>query len=447
MLEIAKKAIEHPDKIITNLGRRGYLNWMSDEQYIRILYRMIFKRKLNLGNPQTFNEKLQWLKLHDHNPLYTRLVDKYEVKQYVADLIGEEYIIPTLGVWNSIDEVDFDSLPNQFVLKCTHDSGGLVICRNKNKLDVNATKKKLKKSLNQNFFYFGREWPYKNVKPRIIAEKYMTDESGTELKDYKIFNFDGKPKLIQVDYDRFVKHKRNLYSTDWKYIEAAIQYPTDPKHHIERPKQLDKMLSIARVLSAGISHVRTDLYCIDNRIYFGELTFYHESGLGKFTPEILDEKMGEWIKLPSGGGYLLTSDGVSMLIRTVRMPDCDEDKTGLTDYKFLCFNGEPQFIEIHKDRFSEHTQDFYDISWKPAEISQGPTAKTLINPPQNLDKMIELSRTLSGEMAHVRIDWYEVAGKLYFGEITFYDGGGFEPFDDIKSEMILGNLIHLPIGI
>ena len=254
-------------------------------------------KKLNLKNPQTFNEKMQWLKIYNRNPKYSEMVDKYQVKQYVANIIGEEYIIPTLGVWDKFDDIDFDSLPNQFVLKCTHDSGGLVICKDKEKLDVDSAKVKINESLRYNFFYLGREWPYKNVKPRIIAEQYMTDESGIELKDYKIFNFNGEPRIIQVDYDRFVQHKRNLYTTDWNYIDAAIQYPNDPNRKITRPKKLEKMLELARILSKDIPYVRTDFYCIDERIYFGELTFYHESGFGKFTPEKFDLEMGEWINL------------------------------------------------------------------------------------------------------------------------------------------------------
>lgn len=300
MLELIDKAIHHPDRIIENLGKRHLLNWVPDEWYLKILYWLIFKKKLDLGDPQTFNEKLQWLKLHDRQPIYTTMVDKCEAKKYVASKIGEEYIIPTLDVWDSFDDIDFDLLPDQFVLKCTHDSGGLVICKDKSKFDVQSAKKKINQCLRRNFYWYGREWPYKNVKPRIIAEKYMTDESGTELKDYKIFNFDGEPKLIQVDYDRFVEHKRNLYTTDWKYIEATIQYPTDAGHRINRPRQLEKMLEIARVLSADIPHVRTDFYCINDRTFFGELTFHHGSGFEKFTPESLGEKMGEWLKLSGG---------------------------------------------------------------------------------------------------------------------------------------------------
>ena len=182
--------------LISSLNRRNLLNWMPDKMYIEMLYKVRMGRKLNLDNPQTFNEKLQWLKLYDRKPEYTTMVDKAAVKDYVADKIGSEYIIPTLGVWEHFDDIDFDQLPNQFVLKCNHDSGGLVICKDKASLDMEAAREKIESSLKRNFYYHSREWPYKNVKPCIIAEKYMVDESGTELKDYKFYCFGGDRKSV-----------------------------------------------------------------------------------------------------------------------------------------------------------------------------------------------------------------------------------------------------------
>lgn len=274
---------------------------VPEEWYLKRKFKKQVGYPLNLDNPCTFNEKLQWLKLHDRNPLYTKMVDKYEAKKYVAELIGEEYIIPTLGVWDHFDEIDFDTLPNQFVLKCTHDSGSIVICKDKNTFDKQAAKKKLERGLRYNYYYAGGfEWPYKNVKPRIIAEKFMVDESRKELKDYKVFNFNGEPKIIQVDYDRFVEHKRNLYTTDWKYIEAAIEYATDAGHYIAKPKRLTDMLDLAKKLSANIPHVRTDFYSIDDNIYFGELTFYHGAGFEKFSPEDFGVSLGNCVNIQGG---------------------------------------------------------------------------------------------------------------------------------------------------
>nr|MDE6606472.1 glycosyl transferase [Lachnospiraceae bacterium] len=221
----------------------GILRIIPSKYYLSYLYKKITGEKLNLKNPISFNEKLQWLKLYDKNPSYTNLVDKYAVREYVKEKIGDKYLIPLLGgPWHSVDEIDFEALPDQFVLKCTHDSGSVIICEDKSKFDIDAAKKKLNRCLKIKFFYLAREWPYKNVLPAIIAEKYMTDETGYELKDYKVFTFNGVPKLIQVDYDRFQNHKRNLYNTEWEYLPTQIQYPTDSSIKIERPKRLEEML-------------------------------------------------------------------------------------------------------------------------------------------------------------------------------------------------------------
>lgn len=271
--------------------------YVSDETYLRWRYWAMCGKKLDIDNPISFNEKLQWLKLYDHNFKYIKLVDKYTVKQEVACIIGEQYLIPTLGIWDYFEDIDFNSLPEQFVLKCTHDSGGIVICTNKHNLNMVEVRNKIKDSLNKNYYYWGREWPYKNVKPRVIAEQYMTDESGIELKDYKIFCFSGEPKLIQVDFDRFIEHKRNLYTPEWEYINASIEFPTDKNRLIQKPKKLDEMLILARKLSKGIPHVRTDFYSIEDKIYFGEMTFYHGSGCESFNPEEFGLQMGAWIDL------------------------------------------------------------------------------------------------------------------------------------------------------
>ena len=425
------------------LGHKGFFNWMSDEQYLKILYKIRIGKPLDLDDPQTFNEKLQWLKLHDRRPEYTTMVDKYAVKKYVADKIGEQYIIPTLGVWDKFDDIDFDKLPDQFVLKCTHDSGGSVICRNKSEFDFKAARKKINRCLKHNYYWGCREWPYKNVKPRIIAEKYMTDESGIELKDYKIFNFDGESKLIQVDYDRFKEHKRNLYTTDWKYVESAIQYPTDPNHQIDRPKQLEKMLDLARKLSEGIPHVRTDFYCIDNKIYFGELTFYHGSGFEKFTPESLGEEMGKWIKLPTGGYILVNNFALFVLRKEESVVNAE-----LKDYKFMCFNGHVKCIFTVTERFSGDglKVTFFDTDWNQLPFERHyPRSKKMIPKPYNFEKMIILAEKLSENIPFVRVDFYESGGQIYFGEMTFYPGSGFEEFSPEEWDHSLGKWIDLSL--
>ena len=292
--------IQHPQKyykyrILRSLVTR-FSRFYSDRNYLEIMFPLGTGYKLELDNPQTFNEKLQWLKLNYHKPLFSIMVDKAEAKKYVSDIIGEEHIIPTIGVYNSVEEIDFDKLPEQFVLKCTHDSGDLLICKDKSQLDRKKTKQQFKKGLKFDYFYMGREWVYKNVKHRIIAEKYMTDE-GNELKDYKIFNFGGEPRIIEVDFNRFKDHKRHLYTTKWKKMDVTFVYPGD-NTIIEKPKQLDQMLDFARKLSKGLPFLRTDFYVINEKIYFGELTFYHHCGFGQITPFEFDVEMGSWIKLP-----------------------------------------------------------------------------------------------------------------------------------------------------
>jgi len=297
MIQKIIKYIKNPPHILTALGVRGFFNWMPDSLYLKMIFRAKCGYFLNLKNPRTFNEKLQWLKLYDHNPLYTQLADKYEVRKFIAEKIGEGYLIPLFGVWDSIDEVDFEKLPNQFVLKCTHDSGSVTICKDKNNFDIEKTKKKLKKCLRRNYYYGFIEPQYKNIKPRIICEKYMVDESETELKDYKIFCFNGKPKIIQVDFNRFTNHKRNLYDTEWNYIPVSIKYPTDPKKNNKRPAGLQNMLSLAQVMSKNIPHVRVDFYSIHDNIYFGELTFIPGAGYEKFEPEEFGFEMGSWLEI------------------------------------------------------------------------------------------------------------------------------------------------------
>ena len=289
--------IKNPRDIIIILAEKNILK-ISDKRFLKILYKNRIGKKLDLKNPNTFNEKLQWLKIYDRNPDYTKMVDKYEVKKYISNLIGEEYIIPTLGVYNNFDEIDFDKLPNEFVMKCTHDSGGNIICRDKTKLDFKVVREKIEKCLKRNYYNVGREWPHKNVKPRIIIEKYMEDESKEQLKDYKIFNFNGEPELIQVDFDRFKGHKRNIYTTNWKWLNMNLVYEINKDVEIKRPHKLGKLLELARVLSKNIPFLRTDFYVINDKIYFGEITFYPESGFGKFIPKEYDKVLGDMLELP-----------------------------------------------------------------------------------------------------------------------------------------------------
>jgi hypothetical protein len=253
--------------------------------------------KLNLKNPKTYNEKLQWLKLNDRKPEYVQMVDKYEVRKYVADKIGEEHLILLLGVWDTFDAINFDKLPDKFVLKNTHDSGSVYICNGKQNFDVRDAKKKISKALKRNYYYSRKEWPYKNIKPRIIAEQFMVDESGKELKDYKFFCFDGVPELFYVATDRPHDTRFDFYDINFNHLPFKQVHPWSTKN-IVKPEGFSEMLEIAAKLSQNIPHVRVDLYNINGKIYFGELTFFHEAGLGPFKPEVWDKILGDKLKLP-----------------------------------------------------------------------------------------------------------------------------------------------------
>jgi hypothetical protein len=272
-----KKIIEylkHPSKIIIFLDNHNLIR-LSDEKYLKILFKITNGFDLNLKNPKTFNEKLQWLKLHDHKDIYTTMVDKYAVKKYVGDIIGDEYIIPTLGVYDKWEDIDFEKLPNSFVIKCTHDSGGVAICKDKSTFNFTKAKKKIVSSLNRNFFYLGREWPYKNVKPRIIIEKYM----GENLSDFKVLCFNGKPELIELHQNRGRKnYTQDFYDEKWQKKNISQKNDPNSTYKLKQPINFKLMLKFSKILSKNIIHIRVDWYEINGRLYFGELTFYDGGG-------------------------------------------------------------------------------------------------------------------------------------------------------------------------
>jgi hypothetical protein len=273
---------------------------LSDRSYLRYKYCRMTGQKLNLKKPVLYNEKLQWLKLYDRQADYIDLADKYEVRKYVAKTIGEEYLIPLYGVWDSFDDIPFDTLPEQFVLKCTHDSGSIKICRDKQSFDIDNARKYFKKRLSRNYYWVSREWIYKKIKPRIIAEKFMIANIGNGINDYKIFCFNGKPKIIEVDLDRFEDHKRNFYSPEWKFQPLVNECPNAPLYleSMQKPVNLELMLHLSEKLSASKTHVRVDLYNINDKLYFGELTFCDGGGFNDYEPPEWNKTFGDWLILP-----------------------------------------------------------------------------------------------------------------------------------------------------
>lgn len=270
----------------------------NDKTFIKWEYYFGMKKFPNLINPITFNDKLQWMKLNDRNPLYTRLVDKAEAKEYVSEKLGNlDHIIPTLAVWNKFEDIDFSVLPNQFVLKTTHDSGGVVIIKDKKNFNIDGARKKIEKSLNHSFFLEHREWPYLNVKPRIIAETYMEDPESKDLKDYKFFCFNGKVKMLFVATDRPVDTRFDFFDREFKHLPFFQGHPQSSKP-ISKPQNYEEMIRIAECLAKDFHQVRIDLYNIDGQIYFGEMTFFHFSGNVPFYPSEWDKKIGDWWHLP-----------------------------------------------------------------------------------------------------------------------------------------------------
>ncbi|HUM84512.1 MAG TPA: ATP-grasp fold amidoligase family protein [Lachnospiraceae bacterium] len=307
--KIIKYLNEKQYRITIDLNRGKY-DSLSDEEFIKLKFRTEFGYELDLNNPKSFNEKIQWLKLYNHEPIYTIMVDKYKVREYIADIIGGEYLIPLLGVWSKPEEISFESLPKRFVLKCNHNSGtGMYICRDKSQIDKDSVLDGLRRGLREDYYKSGREWPYKNVPRKIICEQYLTDDGpisdtiseiqNAELRDYKLMCFNGEVKCSFVCADRFSEKGMHLsfYDRDWNEMPFERAYPRI-QNKVSKPKNYDKMVTLAEELSKDIPFVRVDFYEAGGKIYFGELTFFPGGGYEKFTPFEWDYTLGSWIKLP-----------------------------------------------------------------------------------------------------------------------------------------------------
>lgn len=290
--------INNPLKVLGAIVLRCNFLFSNDELYLKLLFRLYMGKKLNLEHPKTFCEKLQWLKLHDRKPEYTRMVDKVTAKEYAASIIGESYIIPTLGVWKSFDEIDFSILPNQFVLKTNNGGGGggVVICKNKTTFNNKNAKKKLVRSMKANLYKTLREWPYKNIKSKILAEQFMQDDSG-QLRDYKFYCFSGVVRAVLIATNRFTSHNFNYYDPLFHPLPIECRVGKCSDAIINRPEKWEEMISIAEKLSKGIPFIRVDLYYVNNHVYFGELTFFDASGYDDLSSEHWNMVFGDWIQL------------------------------------------------------------------------------------------------------------------------------------------------------
>lgn len=300
LLKKLATAVHRPWRVVASEKLKRLAWIVPDQPYLECCYRTAVGKKLDLRNPVTYTEKLQWLKLHDRRSVYTQMVDKAAAKEFVRSRVGDAYIIPTLGIYDSFDEIDFDALPDQFVIKCTHDSAGLVICRDKAAFDRNAARRKICRCLKRNFFYSGREWPYKNVPPRIIVEAYMEDSNDGELRDYKFFTFGGEPRILYITQGRGTDADAcaDFFDMDFNHLDLRIDHEMAPVLP-HPPANFEKMKELAAELSEGTPQLRVDFYEVNGQIYFGEMTFFHCSGYATFRPECWDELLGSWVELPA----------------------------------------------------------------------------------------------------------------------------------------------------
>ena len=420
--------------------------WLPDKTYLKIMFRLKMGHKLNLRNPKTFSEKIQWLKLYNRRPEYTTMVDKYAVKEYVAQKIGSEYVIPTLGVWDKPEEIDWESLPNQFVLKTTHGGGseGVVICTDKSCFDKHQAIGKLKVSMKQDVYRYSKEWPYKNVIRRIIAEQYIDPKPNvSELPDYKWYCFNGEPKFCQVIQDRSTKETIDFFDLDWRHQDfLGLNSDAGPAaERPSRPANLDTQIRIARGLSKDIPFSRIDLYKTGDSTYFGEVTFFPASGFGQFRPEQYNEILGQMLNLPGEkrGGVIISELFDNSL--QISAPD-------LPDYKFFCFDGKVKALFVGTERQKKGTDvkfDFFDAEFKHLPFKQGhENAAMTPHCPKNFELMKQLASKLSEGIPQVRVDFYEVGDKVLFGELTFSHFSGTVAFEPKEWDCKFGEWIELP---
>lgn len=391
--------------------------WVPDKIYLKRRFKKEMGYSLNLNDPKTFNEKLQWLKLYDRNPVYTDMVDKYKVKEYIGNIIGKKYIIPTLGIWEQFDDIDFNKLPDKFVLKCTHDSGGLVVCRDKSSLNLELVKQKFKKSLADNFYYMGREWPYKNIKPRIIAEQYMEEDE----RDYTLLGFKNHPRLrlIYSQYEDQKNLKENFYMESVNF-SASKHYET--------------LKNAASKLLKKIQFSRIDYYKIDEKKYLIEIT-------GNNNGDILN--VAGLTKLY--GGYIEKIEDLTIIYTFSNSLKSDEK--ALIDYKFFCFDGYVESVMVCTGRETGNTAFyFFDRDWNLKRYNirgmNAPVGFTLPKP-KKMEEMFMLAEKLSQGIPFVRVDLYCINELIYFGEMTFYPDSGLDKNLTSEADNYWGSLLKL----
>lgn len=303
MLSNIKRMAKHNEfiiKIYDKASNLYYKHVLSDKMLIKLNFKKRLNREVNLENPVKYNDKLQWLKLNWDDPLARKCADKYEVREIIKDRIGAEYLNDLIDVYDSVEDIDLDKLPNRFVLKGTHGSGFNVICEDKSMINWDAKFLEMKRWFFKDYYWKNREPVYKGIKPRIICEEFLVQNDGDELRDYRFFCFNGEPKFITVDFSITDKKRtrRNLYDLNWNLMDAEITYPKETNIEVDKPEKLDEMIELSKKLSSDFPHARIDFYYINKKIIFGEITFFHQSGIGRIYPEEFEVQMGNWLDLP-----------------------------------------------------------------------------------------------------------------------------------------------------
>lgn len=442
------KFLKNPSLLYLLATSKGLTRWIPDKQHLQFLYRAQMGKSLDLNNPRTFNEKLQWLKLHDRNPLYTKLVDKYAVKEWVTEKIGSQYVTKTYGKWDQAEDIEISKLPEKFVLKTNHDSGGITICRDRSTFDVEAAKRKLAKHLRRNYFWGGREWPYKNVKPCVFAEEYLEPDNSGDLEDQKLFRFSNGRIVTLLITDRFTEFglTKTFFDEDWRPLKLSEEgYSRKPDTPF--PLHFEEMKQLADRLACELPFACVDFYESSGRLFFGEMTFYPNSGFEHFDPEEWEEKSGSWIQLPSRLGWLLVNSASLMWFHE----EIEQEEkhsawdSQMTDYKFYCFNGEPRFLYVSQG-LEDHDAaqiSFLTLDWQFAPFIRNDYQpfNELPKKPVSFEKMIEITKKLSADIPFVRVDLYEINGKPRFSEMTFTPCSGYMPFKPKEWDLKLGSLL------
>ena len=415
---------------------RGYYDTMPDDKYLCRKWKIKMGYDLDLNDPKTYNEKLQWIKINDRKPIYTIMVDKYAVKDYVAGIIGEEYIIPTLAVWDSADDIDFDMLPEQFVLKCTHDSHGLVICRDKSTLDVDEARKKLSAALKRNYYYAFREWPYKDVPPRIIAEQYLEETHKIVDKDKKTELFGGIALMQSAD-----KEKLDAITGGSESFSTQFDKVSTRSTSVKAAETLyDKLIGQHPLLSA-------DFYRANGSEYYGNLMVYGVTAELKDTLEGFVDPSGQWIHMPQVSKYYERSILLASDLLFVLVPRKSLDVPPLRDYKIYTFNGKAKICMINQDRGNHTRADYFDRDYNWLDFTWGyDHADVRPEKPENYEKMFELAEALAKDTLELRVDFYDVNGRIYFGELTFFDGSGFDKIFPVEWDERMGSWIDLGLA-